>query len=226
MFLIYIGLLILFQYQTIYIDFLENSKRTAILYMLGNSFMIRHKELFIENIIVYMLSLVGGVVLNVMPVGMLIMTIGMIFLFDVIFMHVVLRVFERKGIATILKGFWISIVKIENLSKKFGSRVIFENFSLEINENEFVVIQGKSGSGKSTLLNMIGLMDKPNAGTITLFGEKNVVPFLKKTEKLLKHQIGYLFQNFALIENKDVLYNMKIAIEHFSTKKTSKSHLH
>lgn len=104
------------------------------------------------------------------------------------------------------------IVHVENISKKFGEHTIFKNFSMEIQRGEFVVITGESGSGKSTLLNMIGLLDSPDSGNITLFSKKNVKPFSKAAEQLLRNNIGYLFQNFALIDNKSVLYNMKVAL--------------
>ena len=53
-------------------------------------------------------------------------------------------------------------VKIDNISKSYDNHNIFDNFSLEINKGEFVIISGKSGSGKSTLCNIIGLLDKPD----------------------------------------------------------------
>lgn len=106
------------------------------------------------------------------------------------------------------------IVKIEHLKKSFGDHVIFSDLNLEVKKGEFVAIEGKSGTGKSTLLNMIGLLDKQDKGTITLFGESNIKPFTNKAEKYLKDKIGYLFQNFALLEDKSVYYNMNLAIEH------------
>lgn len=106
------------------------------------------------------------------------------------------------------------IVKIEHLKKSFGEQIIFDDFNLKVEKGEFVAIEGKSGSGKSTLLNMIGLLDHPDAGVITLFGESNIKPFSRKAEQYLKNRIGYLFQNFALLEDKSVYYNMNLAIEH------------
>ena len=105
------------------------------------------------------------------------------------------------------------IIEVKKLCKAFGDQQVFEDFYAEVEENEFVAIAGKSGSGKSTLLNMIGLLDKPSSGDIILFGEKNIKPFSKRAEKMLKHHIGYLFQNFALVENESVYYNMMLAIE-------------
>ena len=105
------------------------------------------------------------------------------------------------------------IIEVKKLCKAFGDQQVFEDFYAEVEENEFVAIAGKSGSGKSTLLNMIGLLDKPSSGDIILFGEKNIKPFSMRAEKMLKHHIGYLFQNFALVENESVYYNMMLAIE-------------
>ena len=102
------------------------------------------------------------------------------------------------------------IIEVKKLCKAFGDQQVFEDFYAEVEENEFVAIAGKSGSGKSTLLNMIGLLDKPSSGEIILFGEKNIKPFSKRAEKMLKHHIGYLFQNFALIDNKTVGYNLEL----------------
>ena len=106
-------------------------------------------------------------------------------------------------------------VIVNHIHKQYHNHVIFDDFSLEVEQGEFVAIQGASGSGKSTLLNMIGLLDKPDKEDVILFGNKNVKPFSRKANELLKNQIGYLFQNFALIENKSVFYNLNMSIEHF-----------
>ena len=52
-----------------------------------------------------------------------------------------------------------------------------------------------------------------DAGTITLFGEKNIKPFSKKAEIMLRDKLGYLFQNFALIDDETVAYNLLLAME-------------
>ena len=108
------------------------------------------------------------------------------------------------------------IVELDSIQKKFKEKVIFDSFSCTIYENEFVAIIGKSGCGKSTLLNMIGLLDSPDKGNIVIFDKKNVKPFSRQANKLLKAKIGYLFQNFALIDNKSVYYNLYLSIDHFS----------
>lgn len=114
------------------------------------------------------------------------------------------------------------IVELDSIQKKFKEKVIFDSFSCTIYENEFVAIIGKSGCGKSTLLNMIGLLDSPDSGEIILFGEKGIKPFSKKATLLLKSKIGYLFQNFALIENKTVYENLQMAINEKNNKTVNK----
>ena len=106
------------------------------------------------------------------------------------------------------------IVNIKNIKKKYDEQVVFNDFSMEVKRGEFVSVIGESGSGKSTLLNMIGLLDTYDGGEISLFGEKNIRPFSPKANRILRDKIGYLFQNFALISNESVYYNMHIAIKH------------
>lgn len=110
----------------------------------------------------------------------------------------------------------MKVVVVDKIHKQYHDHVIFDDFSMEIEQGSFVAIQGASGSGKSTLLNMIGLLDSPDKGNIVIFDKKNVKPFSIQANKLLKAKIGYLFQNFALIDNKSVYYNLYLSIDHFS----------
>ena len=110
----------------------------------------------------------------------------------------------------------MKVVVVDKLHKQYHDHVIFDDFSMEIEQGSFVAIQGASESGKSTLLNMIGLLDSPDKGNIVIFDKKNVKPFSRQANKLLKAKIGYLFQNFALIDNKSVYYNLYLSIDHFS----------
>ncbi len=105
------------------------------------------------------------------------------------------------------------IIKLNDISKKFGTQNVIENLSLEIKENEFVAIVGKSGCGKSTLLNIIGLLDKPDSGVVELFSQKNIKPFSKQATEILRNEVGYLFQNFALLEDKTVRYNLLLSVD-------------
>lgn len=105
------------------------------------------------------------------------------------------------------------VIEIEGLNKSYGSHQILKDIKLTIKEKEFFIITGPSGCGKSTLLNIIGLLDTFDSGVIKLFGEDIPKPFSRKAEKLLKDKIGYLFQNYALIDNETVRYNLEIIMD-------------
>ena len=103
----------------------------------------------------------------------------------------------------------MAIVKLENISKSYYHHNVFHDFNLEIDEGEFVIISGKSGSGKSTLCNIIGLLDKPDQGKVFI-KDQEIDYKASKIAKLLSKNISYLFQNFALIDNKTVGYNLEL----------------
>lgn len=97
------------------------------------------------------------------------------------------------------------IMKIENLSKIYGSSgnktEALRGVSFDVLKGEFLGIMGASGSGKTTLLNCIATMIKPSSGRI-LLGEDDIAMFKGKNLALYRgNQIGYLFQEFELLEN-------------------------
>lgn len=100
------------------------------------------------------------------------------------------------------------MIEIKKINKSFGDRYIYKDFSLCINDGEFVIIKGKSGSGKTTLLNMIGGIDFPDSGDIYIdeLSTKNKSELLK----IYREKIGFLFQNFALVDNKTVKENLEL----------------
>jgi len=107
-------------------------------------------------------------------------------------------------------------LKIENLEKVFRTELVetvaLNGVSLEVNDGDFVAIMGPSGCGKSTLLNILGLLDNPTNGSFQLDGVE--VSKLKEKErtKFRKGNIGFVFQNFNLIEELDVLDNVKLPL--------------
>ncbi len=104
------------------------------------------------------------------------------------------------------------VIQFKNVSKKFGEVQVLNDLSLEIKQGEMVAIVGKSGSGKSTLLNIMGLLEPKSSGTIKILGQKNLKPFNRKSLKLLKEDIGFLFQNYALLDDKTVEYNLGMVV--------------
>ena len=86
----------------------------------------------------------------------------------------------------------MSLIEIRGLSKSFGKNVVLDNVDLDINEGEVVAIIGPSGTGKSTLLRSLNLLEKPEAGTVTIDGKtfdlttkvsKEKLELRKQTEK-------------------------------------------
>ncbi|MFJ5766857.1 ATP-binding cassette domain-containing protein [Lysinibacillus sp. NPDC093210] len=100
------------------------------------------------------------------------------------------------------------MIEIKNLSKSFGNRELFKDFSLTIQDGEFIVFSGPSGCGKTTLLNMIGAIEQIDSGEILV--EKMDISQKKNQLNYFGNKVGFLFQNFALIEDKTVSYNLKM----------------
>ncbi|RFB33494.1 ATP-binding cassette domain-containing protein [Bacillus sp. RC] len=104
------------------------------------------------------------------------------------------------------------MIELIQVSKSYGSKQLFKDFSLKIQPKEFVTITGNSGSGKTTLLNVMGLLEKVDSGTVTIQNVKN--PDWKTSQKLRRYSIGYIFQNFALLENETVRKNLDLSTKY------------
>ena len=105
----------------------------------------------------------------------------------------------------------MNALELKNISKKYGNNTIFDNYNLEVKKGTFLGIKGKSGRGKTTLLNIMGLLEDYK-GTLNIMGEEVRYRDKKKRKEMLKKVIGYLFQNYALIDDLTVYENLKIVI--------------
>jgi len=108
------------------------------------------------------------------------------------------------------------MIKITDLVKNYRTEEVettaLNNLNLEVKEGEFVSIMGASGCGKSTLLNIIGLLDSSNTGSY-LFDGAEVAKFNEKQRAgLRKANIGFVFQNFNLIDELTVYENVELPL--------------
>ncbi len=101
--------------------------------------------------------------------------------------------------------------ELVSVTKGFGQRTVIRAMDLSVADGEMVAISGRSGSGKSTLLNLVGLLEPIDDGTLRLFGEIAPKVGSGSATKLLRYRLGYLFQNFALIDDESVDANLRLA---------------
>ena len=108
------------------------------------------------------------------------------------------------------------MLKLHNLSKIYRTdeveTVALNEVNIEIEKGEFVAIMGPSGCGKSTLLNIIGMLDTPASGQYHFGGQEISTLNESKLSKVRKHNVGFIFQNFNLIDELSVEENIELAL--------------
>ncbi|SIO91154.1 ATP-binding cassette domain-containing protein [Nocardiopsis sp. JB363] len=103
------------------------------------------------------------------------------------------------------------MITLKNLSKSFGNRVLWDDLDLAVEPGRMLALVGASGSGKTTLLNCMGLLEKPTGGRILFEGTDVTRLGPGKQRRFRRDHLGYLFQNYALIENATVKANLDVA---------------
>ncbi|HMM10978.1 MAG TPA: ABC transporter ATP-binding protein [Bacteroidales bacterium] len=110
----------------------------------------------------------------------------------------------------------MSLIQTIDISKVFSAGEVETNalngVSLSIEKGEFVAIMGPSGCGKTTLLNILGMLDTPSGGTYIFQGQD--ITFLSERQRaaIRKHNIGFVFQNFNLIDELTVFENVELPL--------------
>ncbi|URM35507.1 ABC transporter ATP-binding protein [Flavobacterium anhuiense] len=108
------------------------------------------------------------------------------------------------------------MITITKLSKVFRTEELetkaLSEISLTINQGDFVSIMGPSGSGKSTLLNIVGLLDSASSGSYKLLDQEMVGLKEKQKSQARKENIGFIFQNFNLIDELSVFDNIELPL--------------
>jgi putative ABC transport system ATP-binding protein len=108
------------------------------------------------------------------------------------------------------------MIKITDLEKIYRTEevetIALNKLSIEVKDGEFVAVMGPSGCGKSTLLNILGLLDDPDEGSF-VFNQIEVARFNeRKRADLRKHNIGFVFQSFNLIDELTVFENVELPL--------------
>ena len=108
------------------------------------------------------------------------------------------------------------MIKLQNLSKVYRTAYMettaLNNINIHIRKGEFVAVMGPSGCGKSTLLNVVGMIDSPSAGEYYFDGEEVGHRSENELVDLRKENIGFIFQNFNLIDDLTVAENVDLPL--------------
>lgn len=105
------------------------------------------------------------------------------------------------------------MIRLENVSKFYPpDRWALKNISFEVKKGEFLIIAGKSGAGKTTLLKLISGEELPTEGKI-FYQKREINSFSLKEKNLFKRKIGFIYQDYRLLENFTVLENLLWAVK-------------
>ena len=103
-------------------------------------------------------------------------------------------------------------VEVRNVAKSYGQRELWSSLSFSVEAGHMTALVGPSGAGKSTLLNCLGLLESPDSGQILVQG-RDITRFRRGSARRFRRDtLGYLFQNYALIENASIRANLEVAL--------------
>ena len=119
------------------------------------------------------------------------------------------------------------MITLNNISKTFYTEEIethaLENINLSIEAGEFVAITGPSGCGKSTMLNIMGLLDTPTNGSVTIDGVQTDLMSDRDMARIRNLKLGFIFQSFNLIPSLNVLDNVLLPMLYRKGSSTSEN---
>jgi len=121
------------------------------------------------------------------------------------------------------------MIKLKNIEKVYRTSTIetlaLNEINLEVGKGEFLSIMGPSGCGKSTLLNIMGLLDEPSKGQITV-GDEVISDFSdKKLANFRNQKLGFIFQSYHLINDLPVLDNVELPLLYRSSSSSERTRL-
>ena len=101
------------------------------------------------------------------------------------------------------------MIELQHIWKQFGSRIIFSDLNLNFQSGMVYALIGDSGCGKTTLLNMLAKLETFDKGEIVYKG-KSLTSL--KNEEFYRNELGYLFQNFGLLESQTIRENLELGL--------------
>ena len=108
------------------------------------------------------------------------------------------------------------ILKIKNITKDYGIKGfktrVLKDISLNVNKGDFIAIMGPSGAGKTTLLNIMSTLDKQTSGDVILDGVDVSKVKNKELSKLRREKIGFIFQDYNLLDNMTLMNNIALPL--------------
>ncbi len=114
------------------------------------------------------------------------------------------------------------MIEIQNIKKAYGNKTVLRDISYTFHGGKMIGVYGESGCGKSTLLNILGMLDQDYEGEVII----NVIATKKlkgkEIDQLVRTQINYLFQNYALIDDMTVEENLMIVLKHHKLSRNEK----
>ncbi|MDU4130476.1 MAG: ATP-binding cassette domain-containing protein, partial [Clostridium perfringens] len=109
-----------------------------------------------------------------------------------------------------------NILSVENIEKYYGNKdnitKAIDNINFKVDKGEFVGIMGPSGSGKTTLLNCISTIDNVTTGSIVINGKDITKLKAKELEKFRRDELGFIFQDFNLLDTLTAYENIALAL--------------
>ena len=121
----------------------------------------------------------------------------------------------------------MELIQLKNVHKVYRTKEIetiaLENVNLTVGKGEFLSVMGPSGCGKSTLLNIIGLLDTPNQGMVTINGTNTSALEDKTAAGFRNKTVGFIFQSFHLVNSLNVLDNVQLPLLYRSSASGNRS---
>lgn len=112
------------------------------------------------------------------------------------------------------------LVTAEGTGKRFRERTIWHDLSFDVRPGEMLAVRGQSGSGKTTLLNCVGGLERIDQGILRVGGSDITRLSGQTRQHFFRETVGFLFQNYALIDSWTVAQNLEIAIERMTVGKS------